>query len=133
MLKSEFFSSTSRAAGLSSSLAALDYLLFEARFLWDLRWARGVRYRLGDVLAVIVLGVLCGKDDACRGNIRRAYRTRGVRCGYQANEITAAPELLRALELRGALVSGDAMYTQTALAEQIVQARGDYFLKVKRN
>ena len=50
-----------------------------------------------------------------------------------ANEITAAPHLLRALELRGALVSGDAMYTQTALAEQIVQAEGDYFLQVKRN
>jgi hypothetical protein len=83
VLKSEFISSTSRAAGPSSSLVALDYLLFEARFLCDSRRARGVRYRLDDVLAVILLGVLCGNDDACRGNIRRAYRTRGVRCGYQ--------------------------------------------------
>ena len=83
MLKSEFFSSTSRAAGPSTSLVALDYRHFEARFLCDSRRARGVRYRLGDVLAVIVLGVLCGKDDACRGNNRRAYRTRGVRCGYR--------------------------------------------------
>ncbi|MBU6159510.1 MAG: transposase [Myxococcales bacterium] len=41
-----------------------------------------------------------------------------------ANEITTAPDLLRALELRGVLVSGDAMYTQTALADQIVQAGG---------
>jgi hypothetical protein len=42
----------------------------------------------------------------------------------RANEITVAPHLLPALELRGALVSGDAMYTQTAVAELIVQAGG---------
>ncbi len=51
----------------------------------------------------------------------------------KANEMTAVPQLLRALELRGALVSGDAMYMQTVLAEQIVQAEGDYFLQVKCN
>ena len=47
----------------------------------------------------------------------------------KANEITAAPDLLRALKLLGALVSGDAMYTQTALVEQIVQAGGITFCK----
>ena len=56
MLKSQFFSSTSRAAGPSSSLVALDYPLFEARFLCDSRRARGVRYRLGDVPAYWVEG-----------------------------------------------------------------------------
>ena len=50
-MKSQFFSSTSGAAGPSSSLVALDYRHFEARFLCDSRRARGVRYRLGDVLA----------------------------------------------------------------------------------
>jgi hypothetical protein len=51
----------------------------------------------------------------------------------KTNEITAAPELLRALDHHGALVSGDDVYTQTALAEQVIQADGDYFLQVKRN
>lgn len=49
------------------------------------------------------------------------------------NEISAAPDLLRTLELRGALVSGDAAYAQTSLAEQIVNAGGDYFLQIKGN
>lgn len=51
----------------------------------------------------------------------------------KANEITAAPHLLSLLELRGALVSGDAMFAQTALAEQIVDAGGDYLLQIKAN
>ncbi len=38
-----------------------------------------------------------------------------------SNEITAVPELLRLLALRGALVTLDAMGCQKAIAEQIVE------------
>lgn len=51
----------------------------------------------------------------------------------QSNEITAIPELLAMLELRGALVSIDAMGCQKAIAEQVLARGGDYVLAVKGN
>jgi predicted transposase YbfD/YdcC len=51
----------------------------------------------------------------------------------QGNEITAIPELLRLLELQGALVSIDAIGCQKAIAAQIREGGGDYLLAVKDN
>jgi predicted transposase YbfD/YdcC len=51
----------------------------------------------------------------------------------KSNEITAIPELLRLLDLKGCLVTIDAAGTQTAIAEQIVAAEGDYVLALKGN
>jgi predicted transposase YbfD/YdcC len=51
----------------------------------------------------------------------------------KSNEITAIPELLKLLELQGALVTIDAMGCQKAITEQIVAAGADYVLAVKDN
>jgi predicted transposase YbfD/YdcC len=51
----------------------------------------------------------------------------------KSNEITAIPALLKLLDLRGALVSIDAMGTQVKIARQIVKAGGDYLLALKGN
>lgn len=51
----------------------------------------------------------------------------------KSNEITAIPELLQLLELRGAIVTIDAMGCQKDIAAQIVEAGGDYVLAVKDN
>lgn len=51
----------------------------------------------------------------------------------KSNEITAIPLLLERLELRGALVTIDAMGTQAAIAETIVRRGGDYLLALKGN
>ena len=51
----------------------------------------------------------------------------------KSNEITAIPELLRLLELKGALVTIDAMGCQKAIATQIVEQEADYVLPVKGN
>ncbi len=51
----------------------------------------------------------------------------------KSNEITAIPELLKVLDLEGAVVSIDAMGCQTAIAEQIVAQQGDYVLALKGN
>lgn len=51
----------------------------------------------------------------------------------KSNEITAIPELLKVLELKGAIVSIDAMGCQKQIAKQIVGAGGDYVLAVKDN
>ena len=49
------------------------------------------------------------------------------------NEITAAPQLLEAVDLRNCVVTGDAMFTQQTLCDQIVLAGGDYVFPVKDN
>ncbi|MFC1879153.1 ISAs1 family transposase [Chloroflexota bacterium] len=51
----------------------------------------------------------------------------------KSNEITAIPELLRLLEIKGCIVTIDAIGTQTKIAKQIVEAECDYLLAVKHN
>jgi predicted transposase YbfD/YdcC len=51
----------------------------------------------------------------------------------KSNEITAIPELLRLLDLKGAIVTIDAMGCQKTIAKQIVDQGGDYVLAVKDN
>jgi predicted transposase YbfD/YdcC len=51
----------------------------------------------------------------------------------KSNEITAIPEVLRLVELGGAVVTSDAMGCQTEIAETIVEGGGDYILAVKGN
>jgi predicted transposase YbfD/YdcC len=56
-----------------------------------------------------------------------------VKTDCKSNEITAIPELLALLELKGAIVTLDAMGCQSAIAEQIVEQEADYVLAVKDN
>jgi predicted transposase YbfD/YdcC len=48
-------------------------------------------------------------------------------------ELTVAPEVLKVLDLRGKVVTGDALFAQRNLSIQIVEAGGDYAWKVKSN
>lgn len=51
----------------------------------------------------------------------------------KSNEITAIPELLKLVDLKGATITIDAMGTQKAIAKQIVDGGGDYVLALKGN
>jgi len=51
----------------------------------------------------------------------------------KSNEITAIPEVLRLVNIEGAIITIDAMGTQTAIAKQIVEANADYVLALKGN
>jgi predicted transposase YbfD/YdcC len=51
----------------------------------------------------------------------------------KSNEITAIPQLLDILAVKGAIVTIDAMGTQKAIAEKIVEREADYVLPVKEN
>lgn len=51
----------------------------------------------------------------------------------KSNEITAIPKLLEMLEIKGCLVTIDAMGCQREIAAQIVAEGGDYVLAVKDN
>lgn len=48
-------------------------------------------------------------------------------------ELTVAPALLSRLDWRGRVLTGDALFCQTALCEQVQTAGGDYLLVVKEN
>ena len=51
----------------------------------------------------------------------------------KSNEITAVPKLLALLELKGCIVTTDAMSCQRQTAEQIIEQEGDYCLALKEN
>lgn len=56
-----------------------------------------------------------------------------IKTAEKSNEITAIPELLRVIDLRGATVTIDAMGCQTEIAKTIVGGEGNYLLAVKEN
>jgi DDE_Tnp_1-associated/Transposase DDE domain len=56
-----------------------------------------------------------------------------VAVDQKSNEITAIPRLLELLDLKGALVTIDAMGCQKEIAAKIVDGGGDYILAVKDN
>lgn len=51
----------------------------------------------------------------------------------KSNEITAIPKLLEILELKGCIVTIDAMGCQTEIAKDIINQKADYLLMVKGN
>lgn len=56
-----------------------------------------------------------------------------VKTDDKSNEITAIPELLKLLDIKGCTVTIDAMGCQTAIAAEIIDKGGDYVLAVKGN
>src|SRR3954452_12288792 len=56
-----------------------------------------------------------------------------VACAEKSNEITAIPELLRLVDIKGAIITIDAMGAQKAIAGQIIDGEGDYVLALKGN
>ena len=56
-----------------------------------------------------------------------------VKVDEKSNEITAIPEVLRMLDLRGCIVTTDAMGCQQAIAKQVIDQEGDYLFGLKKN
>ena len=118
--------------------AMLDAKHFEACFV---RWVGGLcqglegkvvaidgktvrrSHRLGQG-AIHLVSAYCGALRVSLGQVKTEAKS---------NEITAIPELLEALLLKGAVVTIDAMGCQTATAQKIVQGGADYVLAVKDN
>jgi predicted transposase YbfD/YdcC len=56
-----------------------------------------------------------------------------VACAEKSNEITAIPEVLRLVDIKGAIITIDAMGAQKAIAAEIVAGGADYVLALKGN
>jgi predicted transposase YbfD/YdcC len=54
-------------------------------------------------------------------------------CEEKSNEITAIPELLQKIDVRGVVVTIDAMGAQKAIAEEVIRGKADYVLALKGN
>jgi predicted transposase YbfD/YdcC len=124
---------------LNDVINALDADLFKTCFT---NWVETLRDRAPEIIAID--GKTSRRTHARRKgreplHLVSAWATRQrIVLGQEAvdnksNEITAIPLLLERLELTGALVTIDAMGTQTDIAEKIVGLGGDYLLALKAN
>lgn len=118
----------------------LDPVQFQACFL---SWMQAVAAETqGEVVAIDgkTLRRSFDKGSAKRAiHMVSAWATEtGVVLGQRkvdakSNEITAIPELLELLALKGCIVTIDAMGCQRAIAQQIVERDADYVLALKGN
>lgn len=118
--------------------AALDPKQFQECFL---RWTQSLRQAVvGEIVALdgkaLRLAMEKGKGipyivSAWAQENRLVLGQ--LKVNEKSNEITAVPELLRALELKGCIVTLDAMGCQKKIAGEIVDAGADYVLALKGN
>lgn len=79
---------------------------------------------LNEQKAAHIVTAFAAENDIILGQLKTAEKS---------NEITAIPELLDTLVLKGCTVTIDAMGCQTAIAKKIRDSRGDYVLGLKGN
>jgi predicted transposase YbfD/YdcC len=124
---------------LCDVFAALDPELFKACFL---AWISGLRDDDPEIIAIDGKTSRRSHDRRKGRNPRHLVSAWAARqqivLGQQAteeksNEITAIPLLLKHLDLKGAVVTMDAMGTQTDIAHAIRDGGGDYCLSLKKN
>jgi predicted transposase YbfD/YdcC len=105
-------------------------------------WAASLRTQAREVIAVdgkTLRGSKISPEGKGALHLVSAYATEaGLVLAQQAvdgksNEITAIPELLDMLNLKGAIVSIDAMGTQKEIARRIADKGADYVLALKGN
>lgn len=119
--------------------ALLDPAAFQNCFM---NWVRAVHESIQGVVAIDGKTARRSHDRAKAKkaiHLVSAWATEnGVALGHvktddKSNEITAIPQLLKLLELKGCLVTIDAMGCQRDIAQSIVEAGADYLLAVKGN
>src|SRR5512136_3371142 len=118
--------------------AAIDPKQFLDCFL---RWTQSLRQAVSQEIVALdgkALRRAFNKDQSVKYVVNAWARQNGLVLGQlkvadKSNEITAVPELLRALELAGCIVTIDAMGCQKKIAKEIIEADADYVLALKGN
>ena len=108
-----------------------------------MRWVRHLAKGLGVQTVALDGKTLRGSADAAKDEpplhlisawAHEAGLVLGqLACAAKSNEITALPELIGMLELKGCLVTVDALNTQRDTAEAILEGEGDYVMALKTN
>jgi predicted transposase YbfD/YdcC len=118
--------------------AALDPKAFLECFL---RWTQSLRQAVAQEIVALdgkALRRALNSDQSVKYVVSAWAESNGLVLGQlkvadKSNEITALPELLRALELSGCIVTVDAMGCQKNIAKEITEADADYVLALKGN
>jgi len=105
------------------------------------RWTQSVRTVLGGEVVALdgkTLRRALNQGEDARVIVSAWATGSGLLLGQRkvknkSNEITAVPELLRALELAGCIVTADALHCQKDIAKEIIEADADYVLALKGN
>lgn len=108
------------------------------------KWQELLNRNEGEILKKIIAvdgKTVCGnkQKDKKANHIVSAWSKEDGYCLGQktvkakSNEITAIPELLEKIQIKGQIVTIDAMETQTKIAEKIRSKRADYVLALKGN
>lgn len=90
----------------------------------DGKTARRTKEKSKNQKAIHVVSAWANKNQLVLGQIK---------VDDKSNEITAIPELLKALDISGCIITIDAMGTQTEIAKTIVNAGAEYVLSLKEN
>ena len=90
----------------------------------DGKTVRGSYDKKGKQSAIHMVSAFAAENRVVLGQIKTEEKS---------NEITAIPELLSKLDIKGAVVTIDAMGCQKAIAKKIIQKEADYVLAVKGN
>jgi len=107
------------------------------------KWVAALQLQLAGETVAIDGKTVCGSHDRSAQqqalHIVNAWANRVSFCLGQisvdskANEIPAVRELLEILNLKGAVVTADAMHCQKETAKKIIDQQADYVLQVKDN
>jgi predicted transposase YbfD/YdcC len=91
---------------------------------FDGQTERGTSDKANDVKGIHLLSAWSSSNEICLGQIKVDDKT---------NEITAMPLLMDTLDLKGTIVSTDALNTQKVIAKKARDMGADYLLPVKGN
>lgn len=120
--------------------AAMDNRVFAESFR---NWTEGLRQKIsGEIVAIDGKTLRRSHKRNCAKSAIHMVSAWGrenglvlgqIKVDEKSNEITAIPQLLRALELSECIVTIDAMGTQKEIAREIIEADAHYVLALKGN
>jgi len=91
---------------------------------FDGKTLRGTAEKSLGIKGMHILNAWSSDNGICLGQIK---------VDDKSNEITAMPKLIKLLDLKDCIITSDALNTQKKIAEEIIDAGGDYALPVKEN
>lgn len=126
---------------LQRVMGMIDPRFFQQAYgKWTALLEKNETEKLKKIIAIDGKTICGNKQNGSKPNhiVTAWSREDGFSLGQQrvdekSNEITAIPELLENINIKGSVVTIDAMGTQTAIAEKIKDKKGDYVLAVKEN
>ncbi|MBB7453757.1 ISAs1 family transposase, partial [Escherichia coli] len=101
-----------------------------------------VEHKLSDILLLTICAVISGAEgwediedfgETHPDSTMHSLVLGQIKTDEKSNEITAIPELLNMMDIKGKIITTDAMGCQKDIAEKIQKQGGDYLFAVKGN